>query len=27
MAGDPRYFWTEHINSQGEEISLTWFDL
>ena len=22
-AGDPRYFWTEHIRSHGEEISLT----
>jgi len=26
-AGDPRYFWTEHIKSHGEEISLTWFDI
>jgi hypothetical protein len=25
--GDPRYFWTEHIRSHGEEISLTWFDI
>ena len=25
-AGDPRYFWTEHISSHGEEISLTWFE-
>src|SRR6185503_13975914 len=26
-AGDPRYFWTEHIKSYGEDISLTWFDI
>src|SRR5215475_13816585 len=26
-AGDPRYFWTEHIRSHGEDISLTWFDI
>src|SRR6476620_1770008 len=26
-AGDPRYFWTEHIKSHGEDISLTWFDI
>ena len=26
-AGDPRYFWTEHIKSHGEELSLTWFEL
>src|SRR5437762_3495768 len=26
-AGDPRYFWTEHVKSHGEEISLTWFDI
>jgi len=26
-AGDPRYFWTEHITSHGEEIALTWFDI
>ena len=25
--GDPRYFWTEHIRSHGEEFSLTWFDI
>ena len=26
-AGDARYFWTEHIRSHGEDISLTWFDI
>ena len=26
-AGDPRYFWTEHVKSHAEEISLTWFDI
>jgi hypothetical protein len=26
-AGDPRYFWTEHIKSHGDDISLTWFDI
>jgi hypothetical protein len=26
-AGDPRYFWTEHIKSHGEDISLIWFDI
>ena len=26
-AGDPRYFWTEHVKSHGEDISLTWFDI
>src|SRR5215468_9110751 len=25
--GDPRYFWTEHIKSHSEDISLTWFDI
>ena len=25
--GDPRYFWTEHVKSYGEDISLTWFDI
>src|SRR6185295_20014971 len=25
--GDPRYFWTEHVQSHGEDISLTWFDI
>ena len=25
--GDPRYFWTEHVKSHGEDISLTWFDI
>src|SRR5262245_47217832 len=24
-AGDPRYFWTEHIKSHSDDISLTWF--
>ena len=26
-AGDPRYYWTEHIKSHGEEISPTLFDI
>src|SRR5262249_57116551 len=25
--GDPRYFWTEHIKSHSDDISLTWFDI
>ena len=25
--GDPRSFWTEHVKSYGEDISLTWFDI
>jgi hypothetical protein len=26
-SGDPRYFWTERVSAQGEEISLTWYDI
>ncbi len=26
-SGDPRYFWTEHILSSEDEISLTWYDI
>src|SRR5262249_39736762 len=26
-AGEPRYFWTEHIKSHSEDISLTWFNI
>jgi hypothetical protein len=26
-AGDVSYFWTEHVKSHSEEISLTWFDI
>jgi hypothetical protein len=26
-SGDPRYFWTEHIMSRSEDISLTWYDM
>ena len=26
-SGDPRYFWTEHVMSHGDDISLTWFDI
>jgi hypothetical protein len=26
-AGDPRYFWTERVVAQGEEISLTWYEI
>lgn len=25
--GDPRYFWTEHILSSEDEVSLTWYDI
>jgi hypothetical protein len=26
-AGDPRYFWTERVIAQREEIALTWYDI
>ena len=26
-SGDPRYFWTETAYAQGEELSLTWYDI
>ena len=26
-SGDPRYFWTEHIEARDEEIALTWYDI
>lgn len=26
-SGDPHYFWTERVNSIGEEVTLTWYDL
>ena len=25
--GDPRYFWTEYVSSNDEEISLTWYNI
>ncbi|MEZ5854536.1 MAG: hypothetical protein R3D67_07200 [Hyphomicrobiaceae bacterium] len=25
--GDPRYFWTEHITTTEEDITLTWYDI
>jgi hypothetical protein len=25
--GDPRYFWTERVNSMAEEVTLTWYDM
>jgi hypothetical protein len=26
-SGDPRYFWTEHVETHDGEISLTWYDI
>ena len=26
-SGDPRYFWTEHIEARNEEMTLTWHDI
>jgi hypothetical protein len=26
-SGDPRYFWTEHIEAGDDEITLTWYDI
>jgi len=26
-SGDPKYFWTEHIESRDESIALTWYDI
>ena len=26
-SGDPRYFWTEHVEARDAEISLTWYDM
>ncbi len=26
-SGDPRYFWTERVNSRDEEITLTWYEI
>jgi hypothetical protein len=26
-SGDPRYFWTERVETRGEDIALTWYDI
>ncbi len=26
-SGDPKYFWTEHVDARDEEIALTWHDI
>jgi hypothetical protein len=26
-SGDPRYFWTEHVEARDAEITLTWHDI
>jgi hypothetical protein len=26
-SGDPRYFWTEHVTTETDDISLTWYDI
>ena len=26
-SGDPRYFWTERVETRDEEVTLTWYDI